>query len=174
MRPERTDLRNVGPLPDYLSVAMGYCYRSAAILGDGADDGRWAESPSVPSGRPGTRLAHVPLTRDGAALSSLDLVARGFALVAAPDGIRWVGAARQIADCTGLSITAARIGDDLADPDGMFLARTGLAADGALLVRPDGFVAWRSRAGETDPTHVLNNVLARILGRDALCRENAA
>lgn len=174
MRPDRTDLHNASPIPDYLSVAMGYRYRSAAILDDETDDGRRAESPAAPSGRPGTRLAHVPLSRGGAALSSLDLIGRGFALVAAPGGARWVAAARLIADCTGLPIDATRIGGDLADPDGLFLARTGLAAEGALLVRPDGFIAWRSREGAVDPTNVLNNVLAHVLGREALRRAHTA
>jgi putative polyketide hydroxylase len=40
-----------------------------------------------------------------------------------------------------------------------------LKTDGALLVRPDGFVAWRTEAAAEDPELTLERVLCRLLCR---------
>jgi putative polyketide hydroxylase len=40
----------------------------------------------------------------------------------------------------------------------------GLEPDGAVLVRPDGYVGWRSRGGVDNPARVLSQVLDSILG----------
>jgi putative polyketide hydroxylase len=40
-----------------------------------------------------------------------------------------------------------------------------LKTDGALLVRPDGFVAWRTEAAAEDPERTLERVLWRLLCR---------
>ena len=37
-------------------------------------------------------------------------------------------------------------------------------SDGAVLVRPDGHIAWRSRGPVADPEATLANVLERVLG----------
>lgn len=165
MRPELADLVDPWARWDNLGIAMGYCYRSAAILDDGTDDGAPVEDPRSPSGRPGTRLAHIELRRDGATISTLDLVGREFVLFAAPQGVAWTDAARALAKVSGLPLAAYRIGTDLHDAGDMFLERTGLDAGGALLVRPDGFIAWRSSKGPSDAAAVLAGALARILGR---------
>ena len=39
-------------------------------------------------------------------------------------------------------------------------------ADGAILVRPDRFVAWRSIGSSPDPDTDLAAALSRVLGRD--------
>jgi len=173
MRPDRTELRDAGPLPDYLSVAMGYCYRSECILGEDAAFDQ-AESPLEPSGRPGTRIAHVPLIRSATSVSTHDLTVRGFNLIAGPSGAAWVAAARSLAERTDLPLEACLIGGDLVDVGGSFLGRTRLAEDGALLVRPDGFIAWRSGHGPADPSEVLEGVLAQVLCREPRSRELAA
>jgi putative polyketide hydroxylase len=72
MRPDRTDLRKPGIETDYIGVAFGYRYRSAAILQDGPDEGGLVEDPAKPSGRPGTRSAHVTFEHKGKLVSSLD------------------------------------------------------------------------------------------------------
>lgn len=165
MRPDRADLVDPWAHWDSLGIAMGYRYRSAAILDDGTDDGAPVEDPRTPSGCPGTRLAHIELTLDGKVISTLDLVGHGFVLLAAPEGGAWIKARLALTPIVGLPLTAFRIGVDLIDPHDTFLTRTGLGPDGALLVRPDGFIAWRSRSGAADPAAVLDAILARILGR---------
>jgi hypothetical protein len=158
---------------DYLSVAMGYVYRSAGVTGETPDDDAKTESPFKPSGRPGTRLAHVPLARSDAAISTLDLVGHGFTLLAAPGGGAWMAAAR-ILKAQGAPLDAYRVDADAIDSQGLFLERTGLTREGALLARPDGFIAWRSRGGHADPLTALAAALGRALCRKLELKERAA
>ena len=58
------------------------------------------------------------------------------------------------------------IGDgELADCDGRWLETYGLDETGAVLVRPDGYVGWRSRAMPADPAAKLGEAMASIMGR---------
>jgi putative polyketide hydroxylase len=41
-----------------------------------------------------------------------------------------------------------------------------MAPDGAVLVRPDGFVAWRAADGSRATTEVMTAVLSRVLHRE--------
>ena len=60
-------------------------------------------------------------------------------------------------------VAVLSVGRDFADPHGLVAERYGICADGAVLVRPDGYVAWRS-AGPTSPGAVAYAVSA-ALGR---------
>jgi hypothetical protein len=46
----------------------------------------------------------------------------------------------------------------------VFTDMSGTAPDGALLVRPDGFVAWRSVRLPAEPGAGLRSALATVLG----------
>jgi 2-polyprenyl-6-methoxyphenol hydroxylase-like FAD-dependent oxidoreductase len=163
LRPDRKDLCIHSAEENYLSVAMGYRYRSPAIALEGADDGGRVDDPLKPSGLPGVRLAHVPLRRGGRMMSTHDLVGREFVLLAAPDGRQWIDAADSIARRSSLPVTTYQIGVDLKDDANLFCDRTGLESDGAILVRPDGFIGWRSRTSHVDPISTLDAALSRML-----------
>jgi hypothetical protein len=64
----------------------------------------------------------------------------------------------------GLPLDAYRVEHDLTDTSGKFCDSYGITRAGASLVRPDGFVAWRSPAGVTQPRSVLREALAQALG----------
>lgn len=165
LRQDRAELSNSLGRANLLDVTMSYRYRSSAISLEEPDDESPTDDTLRPSGRPGTRLAHVALSFDGAAISTHDLVGRGFVLLAGPSGDDWIEAARSIIRDSGIPLTAFRIGDRLIDATGSFLARTGLRADGALIVRPDGFIAWRSLTRHADARRVLSDAVARASGR---------
>jgi putative polyketide hydroxylase len=149
-------------------VGLGYRYASGAVVGP-------EPAPSLEDlerdldGAPGSRVPHAWLERDGERLSTLDAGGGGFALLAGPAGQRWCDAARQVAARLGVDLLAWRIGHggDAVDPAGRWVELAGTGDAGALLVRPDGFVAWRSRTGAADPQAVLAAVLGAVLGRDA-------
>jgi putative polyketide hydroxylase len=168
MRPDRKDLPASGEEPDWLSVATGYRYRSLAVLNEPLDDGKPTENPLRPTGRPGTRLAHMIVTRENRRMSTLDFAGAGFVLIAGPDGAAWSEAAR------GLKLRALRLGADFEGDASAFLDRTGVGADGALLVRPDGFIAWRAKRATLDPISALEDALARAHCRIERGREKAA
>jgi hypothetical protein len=78
------------------------------------------------------------LTRNGERISTLDLFGRSFVALAGPEGGAWAGEGVEL-------VEFHKIGQaGLEDPDGAFLSAYGLAPNGAVLVRPDGFVASRS------------------------------
>jgi putative polyketide hydroxylase len=149
------------PLIDHAAVALGYQYRSAAVLG-GADD-----TTPVPPGRlagaPGTRSPHREVELDGDKLSTLDLYGRQPVLLAGAGGAGWTAAAGRVAERLGVPVRAYRFGVELAGHD--LAAAHGIGDDGALLVRPDGFVAWRSPGVAADPAAELDRALRATLGR---------
>ncbi|WP_329084050.1 MULTISPECIES: FAD-dependent monooxygenase [unclassified Streptosporangium] len=153
------------PLDDPIAAIIGYRYHSAAILAETGDDGSLLEDPRDPTGRPGSRAPHVVLRRDDRPVSTVDLFGPGFVLLAGPRGEVWARAAQVAADWLGVRLTSYRIGGELEDPAGAWQRRYGVGDDGAVLVRPDGYVAWRASEAVADPEDVLDRVLTAVLAR---------
>ena len=55
-------------------------------------------------------------------------------------------------------------GPGLAVPDGSFADRYGLEDGGAVLVRPDGFVAWKAPTGSAEHVGGLPGAIDAVLG----------
>ncbi len=157
---------------DELNVEFGYAYDSAAVVPDGspvpqsADDIRLYE----PSTCPGAPLPHAWIEdEDGRRRPLKELVAPGrFLLIAGEDGGAWCEAARQLAADAGIPLDAVRIGHidgDLYEPRCMWLRHREIGPDGAVLVRPDRFVGWRSMGGWERPIDELAEALTQILAR---------
>jgi putative polyketide hydroxylase len=149
------------PLLDHAAVALGYQYRSSAMVGAAGDT--TPLRPQELDGQPGTRAPHHEVVRDGDKLSTLDLYGRDLVLLAGAEGAGWLAAAERVADRLGVPLRGYRLGVELAS-DGASAAHR-LDADGALLVRPDGFVTWRSPAAVADPAAELDRALRATLSR---------
>ena len=155
--------------PEYLNeqgMIFGAAYTSSAVVPDGTPPPALANPVTdyLPSARPGARAPHVWLERNGARVSSTDLV--GFVILAGRRGTAWVQAARQLASEMQLTLAAHHIGDgEIEDADGQWHAAYGVDEAGAVLVRPDGHVAWRSPSLTREPTATLRATLAAILAR---------
>jgi 2-polyprenyl-6-methoxyphenol hydroxylase-like FAD-dependent oxidoreductase len=151
-------------VPD-LNIELGYLYRSSAILSEN-DSASLHEDPNQTCGRPGSRAPHLSLQRNGQRLSSLDLFGESFVLLAGPQGKAWCAAGRMVAkQVADLDLDCYRVGADLSDPEGRFEPAYGLSAAGAVLIRPDGFVAWRANAMGDDPHATIARALDAILIR---------
>ncbi|MDH2427220.1 FAD-dependent monooxygenase [Sphaerisporangium sp. TRM90804] len=145
-------------LPDE-QVIFDYRYPAPAGGGDGREAG---------PGAPGTRAPHVPLVVGGAERSTLDLYARRPVLVAGPEGEAWRGAAARAAAGMGVPLDVHVLA---ATPDApgpydahkSWCERHGVTPSGAVLVRPDGFVAWRAAAEPADPGAAVGDALAALL-----------
>ncbi len=119
-------------------------------------------------GRAGTRAPHVWVERQGKRISTLDLFGTGFVLLTGADGEAWRKDASVVAARLGIDLAVYRIGPtgDLLDFKKRWQASAGISAQGALLIRPDGFVAWRVRKRPADLQHELEQVLTQVLGRE--------
>jgi 2-polyprenyl-6-methoxyphenol hydroxylase-like FAD-dependent oxidoreductase len=154
------------PLANDFDIELGYLYSSSAVLTE-EDLSRGHEDPRQSFGRPGSRAPHLWLERDGQRVSTIDLYGRSFVLMAGPEGAAWCEGARAAArQIPGLELEAHVVGGDaLRDPEGAFPAAYGLAPSGAALIRPDGFVAWRSKSAAADPRAAIETALRSLLSR---------
>jgi hypothetical protein len=153
---------NLMPIVDEAAVELGYRYRSPGIDVEAGDDALW-EDPRSPSGRPGFRAPHATVVANGAECSTLDLFGRDFVVVAGSAGEAWCDAARAAGEVLGVGVDTYRVGAEIAGAELEELFGTG--ADGASLVRPDGFVAWRTPAPADDTDDVLTRAIGAALGR---------
>jgi putative polyketide hydroxylase len=120
--------------------------------------------PHQTGGRPGSRAPHLWIEKDGKRISTLDLFGGGFTLLAAPDGGAWSAAAREAASAAeGLTLEAYTFWQELRDPENGFATAYGITGNGAVLVRPDGFIAWRAKSAAARPQNLLRDALARLL-----------
>ncbi|WP_215457102.1 FAD-dependent monooxygenase [Streptomyces sp. ATCC 21386] len=173
-----------GPQRGILNVALGYRYPRGAVLG--AD----AASPVVPesldlSGAPGSRAPHMAVRHQGERVSTLDLYERSLVLLSDADAAEdaaadaaaggagsggWHEAALRLAEKMSLPLASYRIGEGPAadltpEGDADWAEVHGTAPGGAVLVRPDGFVAWRAPGPVPDAEAHLREVLTTLLAR---------
>jgi putative polyketide hydroxylase len=141
-------------------MVFGQLYRSAAVIGAG-DDLPPVALPDRWTGQPGTRAPHLWLVADGEPRSTLDLFGRDWVLLA--DGDAWPDAAGRASTALGIDLVVHRIGTDVRTADPAALpAALGLSTGGAVLVRPDGYIAWRSAAAPDDAADALTRALAQV------------
>ena len=147
-----------------IGLVFGARYTSAAVVADGpAEPAQGQTGHYVPSAAPGCRAPHVWLNKSGQRLSTLDFPGRRFVMFCAVEGSAWKDAA---AAMSAPEIAGVIIGGDIQDEDGRFLEVYGLEKDGAVLVRPDGHVGWRSRSGVSNPSVALASAIDAILCRN--------
>jgi 2-polyprenyl-6-methoxyphenol hydroxylase-like FAD-dependent oxidoreductase len=159
---------------DHASISLGYRYHSAAVIPDvdeKQDSSAPVEDPRHPTGLPGTRAPHVSLVGDGQQISTLDLFGNGFVLLTGHQGTAWQQAARQVADQHGLPLTCYRLAPTGTDPDdadlvdehGTWTEVYGVENTGAVLVRPDGFIAWHHPTATEEPAEQLHQAMTALL-----------
>jgi 2-polyprenyl-6-methoxyphenol hydroxylase-like FAD-dependent oxidoreductase len=152
-----------------LEIELGYIYRSPAIQAEeseasgGSDDQPGHGDPRLTRAAPGSRAPHLWLERDGRRRSTLDLFGQHFMVLAGPDGTAWCDAA-PVAAVSGVRLAGCCAGGaELAVPDDSFTDAYDVSRTGAVLVRPDGFVAWRARAASRRPAETLAAALRAAL-----------
>ncbi|WP_329343170.1 FAD-dependent monooxygenase [Streptomyces sp. NBC_00663] len=157
-----------GPQRGILNVVLGYRYPRGAVIGTDP------EAPVVPerfdlSGEPGSRAPHLAVRHRGERISTLDLYERSFVLLSDADHPSgWHEAAIRVAASMSVPLASYRVGsasDAELTPEGEtdWSAVHGTTPGGAVLVRPDGFVAWRATAPEPDAESALRRALTTLL-----------
>lgn len=149
-------------LPDIM-CELGYRYTEGAFCPtDDANFSKSVEDPYKPYVLPGGRLSHVALTSAQGQLSSLDLIKQNFLLFTTETDSPWLEAAKnQIMPIDAFAINAS---STYRDRNGAATEIWRLAGGEALLVRPDGIIAWRSGEIESRHEERLKQALDVILG----------
>ena len=170
----RNALRKAIELSNYQfnahGIELGYRYQSDAIVDDGSPDPIPARDPQLyyqPTTRPGARVPHARLERDGVPVSSLDLVDDlSFALLTGVGGQTWSRAAAEASARAGVPVRVHVIGgqDGVTDPYGEWASLREVETTGCVLVRPDRHVAWRSTRYTPDSARQLPAAIEQALG----------
>lgn len=138
----------------------------------------------IQTSRPGHRLPHVWLEidgdRSGKILSTHDLMQSDYDYLLITDhlGTSWVNSTRRAAEKLHLTVAVAQIGPlagglrpcKYIDREDRWPTESGLRKGGAILVRPDNFVAWRQRDGSInggcEVVAALGALVGECVGRD--------
>lgn len=148
---------------DGLAVTVGYQYCSEAIIDDSVTPHRM-DSVEL-NGRPGTRAPHFFGTYDGKEVSILDLLGNDFVLLTIAENRTWAECVQNVSSTLGINIKFYSVGlrgDFIAQED-IFRKLYGLGDEGAVLIRPDGFIGWRSEKEVVNLDTVLNEVMNHLL-----------
>ncbi|KEF62583.1 uncharacterized protein A1O9_00556 [Exophiala aquamarina CBS 119918] len=160
-------------------IELGFSYSCGVLVSDGTT----APVPDPegqiykPTTRPGHRLPHAWLLQEGTAVSTHDLMKTAgadFVLLTDETGDKWVKAAEKLTKETNVKVSTTQIrANDLTKPKGLYLDHQDswaqlkeVAAGGAVLVRPDNFVAWRSTQLSEHPEEDLGHALANLMRQD--------
>jgi 2-polyprenyl-6-methoxyphenol hydroxylase-like FAD-dependent oxidoreductase len=165
---ERNVLRSLGRLQGVSALAadLGVVYSSGAIVAGAEVERPAVIEPTAPA-CVGSRAPHVWVDVRGVRQSTLDLFGMDFVLVTGAHGDAWHDAARNVSRTLDIPLGVASIGgaEALVASD-EWRSAYGIDADGAVLVRPDGHIAWRSVGAAADATATLEQVIARVLALD--------
>ncbi len=156
------------PQRGILNVALGYRYPAGAVVGADPSAAVVPEKLAL-SGEPGSRAPHLWVRHQGERISTLDLYERSLVLLSdADEPGGWHACATRLADQMSLPLVSYRVGAgpdaELTPEEGADWAeRHGTTRSGAVLVRPDGFVAWRSQGPDPDAESTLRHVVTTAL-----------
>src|SRR5439155_246576 len=159
-------------------IEIGFRYDVGAIVPDGTPVPFRGALGDVhtPAARPGHRVPHAWLERERTQFSTLDLVGRGrFVLIVNGEDSGWRSAAQKAAQLYGVPVDVVTVGSggDYQSADGRWDSVSGTEPGGAVLVRPDGHVAWRAARATDDPVGRVSEVLGKILNRKVNVSANA-
>jgi hypothetical protein len=140
-----------------------YQYASSAIIGSKAMAGVFTKAGSL-DGAPGTRMPHLVVEYKHEPISTLDLLGKAFVLFTGTGNAEWKKSAMHASYHFKVPVEVYSIGTtgDLYYDDKKLKTVLGITDDGAVLVRPDGFVAWRAVKGDQE-TARLEQILEEIL-----------
>ncbi|KAH7129003.1 FAD binding domain-containing protein [Dactylonectria macrodidyma] len=154
-------------------VGYGYRYDSRAICTSDTTPWFWRAMRLMPtpsrilqiSGTAGTRAPHLWVHFETSRISTLDLLGKNFVIFAGEDGKEWCEAAPNVTSSLNVNLRAYCVGPsrELVAPRGYWESSAGITTTGAILVRPDGMVAWHSWSNPPNIQRKLQEVLKQVL-----------
>jgi len=157
-------------------IELGFHYDSRAVIADATPTPERDPTGQiyVPTTRPGHRLPHAWLEHNEKKLSTLDLCEPGcFVLITGTANSLWEIAARNLSERFNIPVKCVTLSEDseISDSSGDWRNLRGVTDAGAILVRPDQHIGWRSNEGHPDSENILGAALSQILGRTLLDSE---
>lgn len=152
-------------------VELGQFYESSAVVGDGSARPEPTRDPDLyyeASTVPGSHLPHAWVGDNVRKVAMMDLAPyHRFTVITGIAGEAWEDAARTVSEELGVPVEAVVIGPgrEVTDLYYDWSRRREVEESGALLVRPDKHVAWRSRTLPQDPVAALRSALEAVLSR---------
>ena len=159
---------------DAHGVDLNHRYDSSAVVSDGSPVPVPDRDPELHYFRttyPGTKIPHNWFRRGeygSDIVATLDLCCQGeFTLFAGIGGEGWVDAANAYSDAGGMKINSVVVGPgrDVEDIYQEWAEIREVDEDGCLLVRPDGYIAFRSQSASSDAPKLINDAMEQILGK---------
>lgn len=153
---EAMKIQRIGPQAHDMEI--GYAYESGALVSDGSLPLPRDPMAGIyyPTTRPGARLPHALLMRGGHPISTHDLIVPGQWVLLCSD-VLWRPVVAAVAPSDGQQLHCKIIAQmgDCQDVNGAWQALRQVSETGAVLVRPDGHVAWRVEQVPNDPRGAL-------------------
>lgn len=157
---------------EYYGQTFGYAYRSALVFDEGNATSPQEINTYAATAAPGGRAPHcwLKVAQGGPTVSTIDLFKdQRFTLLAGRDARPWVSAFAKASATAGLRSQAFVVGAecDLVDHMGAFHDLYEIGSHGAVLVRPDGHVAWRARGAAATPDTDMAQVIGAFTSKAA-------
>lgn len=132
------------PILNSIGQDIGFSYQSSLVVPDGTKALAITATQYFPNARPGSRAPHLWLQGPDKKISTIDLFIDSFTLLTDSDGKSWSKVLLSMNPA--LSFRCVSIGEngDYNDINNDFHELYGIEHGGAVLVRPDGHVYWRS------------------------------
>jgi len=155
--------------------SWGYRYHSRAL--DTSSQGLVLEDPATSPALPGSMAHHVLITLDNDDSTHeprpiADLLGQTFVLILASSAASWCRASETLSSGSAKHLPPVRVHRLEKETDSAFCAKYAISTSGAVLIRPDGFVAWSASEdavlgfgamGVPEPSKTLLAVMERIL-----------
>jgi len=147
-----------------LDVDLGFTYQAGALVAEPVSVAPADTGDYIPSASPGHRLPHLWLRKGASSRSTVDCMTSAFTVFAGPRS-SWKHAVAQVATSSRVPLRTQFLP---AAGGNEWTSLFGITDSGCVLMRPDGYVAWRSHSGGADPVAELRSALASVLADDAV------
>jgi len=149
---------------NFEGLDLGFIYHSKAVQSENDNVLSILPDKYIPTTLPGSRAPYVKLIKEKRNISTLDLFEKTYVLFVGSDGYAWQVAANQLTQSLSLPLVSYKVANDgdLLDPDNTWHTTYEITITGAVLVRPDGHVAWRSKEMVENPKEILSHVFRAI------------
>jgi len=149
---------------NYEGLDLGFIYHSNAVLSENDQVISALPDKYIATTLPGSRAPYVKLTKDGKSISTLDLFEKDFVLLTGSKGHAWRDAVKQLVQSHHFPVKSYMVANDgeISDPENNWQKAYEIEADGAVLVRPDGHVVWRSKCMVDTPLDKLVGIFSSL------------